>query len=195
MFKSKAFVCGIEIANGFSKKHRKEMYFMSNVAIEKVRDADALPPSLFEQVVVTADKIRQRAFELFQKRGDAGDRSLDDWLQAEREVILSPQSELIEKDGKYRVRVAVPGFDAKDIHVTAIPGALIVEAKAKHKHEKSEGDVYLCEFGQRQLFRRLDLPAPINPDKVTANLEQGILQLTAEKTVDSAHKVKSIAAA
>jgi HSP20 family molecular chaperone IbpA len=30
---------------------------------------------------------------------------------------------------------------------------------------------------------------------VTANLEQGILQLTAEKTVDSANKVKSIAAA
>ena len=38
---------------------------MSNVAIERVRDADALPPSFFEKVVVTADKIRQRAFELF----------------------------------------------------------------------------------------------------------------------------------
>jgi HSP20 family molecular chaperone IbpA len=167
---------------------------MINIAIEKVRDADALPPSFFEQVVVTADKIRQRAFELFQERCEAGDRSLDDWLQAEREVILSPESELIEKEGKFRVRVAVPGFDAKDIHVTATPGALIVEAKEKHKHEKSEGDVYLCEFGQRQLFRRLDLPAPINLDKVTASLEHGILELTAEKVVDAANKVKAIAA-
>ena len=168
---------------------------MSNVVIDRVRDKDALPPSLFEQVMTTAEKIRQRAFEVFQRRSDAGDRSLDDWLQAEREVILSPESELIEKDGKFRVRVAVPGFDAQDLRVTAIPGALVVRAKAKHKHEKSEGEVYFCEFGQRQLFRWLDLPAPINPDTVTANLEQGILQLTAAKAVDSASKVKAIAAA
>jgi HSP20 family molecular chaperone IbpA len=31
------------------------------------------------------------------------------------------------------------------------------------------------------VFRRLDLPAPINPDKVTANLDHGVLQLTEEK--------------
>jgi HSP20 family molecular chaperone IbpA len=167
---------------------------MSNVAIEKIRDTDALPPSLFEQIMATAEKIRQRAFELFQKRGDGGDRSLDDWLQAERELILSPESELIEKHGNFRVRVAVPGFDTKDIHVTAIPGALI-NAQAKHNHEPSEGDVYFCEFGRRQLYRQIDLPAPINPDKVTANLEHGVLQLTAEKAVDSENKVKAIGAA
>lgn len=168
---------------------------MSNVAIEKIRDTDALPPSLFEQIMATAEKIRQRAFELFQERGDGGDRSLDDWLQAERELILSPESELIEKHGNFRVRVAVPGFDTKDIHVTAIPGALIVNAQAKHNHEQSEGDVYFCEFGRRHLYRQIDLPAPINPDKVTANLEHGVLQLTAEKAVDSENKVKAIGAA
>jgi HSP20 family protein len=95
------------------------------------------------------------------------------------------------------LRVAVPGFDAKDIHVTvtAIPGALIVNAQAKHNHEQSEGDVYFCEFGRRHLYRQIDLPAPINPDKVTANLEHGVLQLTAEKAVDSENKVKAIGAA
>jgi HSP20 family molecular chaperone IbpA len=177
-----------------SRKYRQEVYFMSNVAIERVRDANVLPPSLIDKVRATAEEIQRRAFELFQGRGEGGDRSLDDWLQAEREVILSPEAELVEKEGKFRLRVAVPGFDAKDIHVTATPGALIVEAKAKHKHEESEGDVYLCEFGRRQLFRRLDLPAPINPDKVIAHLEQGILELTAEKAVDAANKVKAIAA-
>jgi HSP20 family molecular chaperone IbpA len=168
---------------------------MANIVVEKVLHTDELPPSLLEQVITTADKIRQRALEVFRNRGDAADRSLDDWLQAERETILSPETELIEKNGIFSVRVAVPGFDAADLHVTAIPGALIVYAKARHKHENGEGDVYLCEFGQRQLFRWLDLPAPINPDRVTANLEQGILQVTAGKAVDSANKVKAIAAA
>jgi HSP20 family molecular chaperone IbpA len=168
---------------------------MSNVAVEKVRDGDATPATLFERITATADKIRQKAFEVFQCRGCADGRSLDDWLQAERDIVQSPEAELIEKDGKFQVRVAVPGFDSKDIRVTAMPTVLFVEAESKHEHEKSEGDVYFCEFGQKQLFRRLELPAPINVDKVSASLEHGILQLTAPKTVDSANKVRALSAA
>jgi HSP20 family protein len=142
-----------------------------------------------------ADKIRQRAFEVFECRGCADGRSLDDWLQAERDIVQSPEAELVEKDGKFQVQVAVPGFDSKDIRVTVMPMVLFVEAESKHEHEKSEGDVYFCELGQKRLFRRLDLPAPINVDKVSASLDQGILRLTAPKTVDSANKVRALSAA
>jgi hypothetical protein len=111
-----------------------------------------------------AAKIQQRAYELFQCRCCADGHSLDDWLQAERGVVQSPEAEFIEKDGKSRLRLAI-------------------------------AEVHFCEFGQRQLFRRLDLPAPINPDKVTATLDRGILHMVAEKTVDAANKIKAIAAA
>src|SRR5262249_7341595 len=153
-------------------------------AIERVQDEGATPPTLFEHMMDIAEKIRQRAFELFQRRGGADGRSVEDWLQAEREVIQCPEAELIEKGGKFRLRMAIPGFDAKDVHVIAMPAAIIVRAEIKHKHTKDEGEVHLCEFGQRRLFRRLDLPAPINPDKLTASLDHGVLDLTAEKRVD-----------
>jgi HSP20 family protein len=187
---------GIEIAmrHGVENLIQGEM-FMSNVAVEKVRDGDTPPPTLFERMTAMADKIRQRAFEVFECRGCGDGRSLEDWLQAERDVVQSPEAELIEKDGKLQVRVALPGFDVKDIRVTALPTALFIEAEAKHKHEKTEGDVYLREFGQKQLFRRLDMPAPINVDKVTATLDRGVLQLTAPKTVDPANEVKVLSAA
>jgi HSP20 family molecular chaperone IbpA len=167
---------------------------MSNVAVEKARNSQDAP-SLFKRMKAIGDKIRERAYELFQRRGRGDGFALDDWLNAQRDVVLSPESELIEKDGKFRVRMAVPGFDAKDIQITALPGALIVSAEASHKQSKSKGDVYFCEFGEKQMFRSLDLPAPINPDKVTADLEQGILHITAEKTVDAANNVKVISAA
>src|SRR5262245_56067604 len=120
---------------------------MPNVAVEKFRDTDAVPPSLFDQMKALAERIRQRAFEVFQCRGCADGRSLDDWLQAERDIVQSPEAELMEKDGKFRLRMAVSGFDAKDVNVTAMPTTLIVRAEAKHKHEKSEGEVHFCEFG------------------------------------------------
>ncbi len=168
---------------------------MPNVAVVKVRDADAMRPSLFEPVLAIAEKIRRRAYETFQRRGCADGSHLDDWLQAERDIVQATEAELIEKEGKFCLRMAVPGFDAKDIHVTVTPTTLIVRAEAKHQHERNEGHVHFCEFGQKELFRALDLHAPINPDKVTASLDQGILQITAEKTVDSANKVKAIGAA
>jgi HSP20 family molecular chaperone IbpA len=168
---------------------------MSNVAVEKVHDGETTPPSLFERMTAIADKIRQRAFDVFQSRGCADGRSLDDWLLAEREIVQSPETELVEKDGKFQVQVAVPGFDSKDIRVTAMPTVLFIEAESKHEHEKSEGDVYFSEFGQKQLFRRLDLPAPVNVDKVSASLDHGILQLTVPKTVDPANKVRALSSA
>ena len=167
---------------------------MSNVAVEKVRDGDATPPALFERMTAIADKLRERV-EIFQCRGCADGRSLEDWLQAERDIVESPEAELVEKDGKFQVRVAVQGFDVKDIRVTAMPTTLFVYAETKQKQEKREGDVYFSEFGQKQVFRRLDLPAPINVENVTASLDRGVLQIMASKAVDTANKVKALSAA
>jgi len=79
------------------------------------------------------------------------------------------------------VRVSAPGFDPEDVQVTALPDALIVKAASTHMHDKSEGDVRFCEFGQKTLFRRFELPAEIDPDGVTASLDKGMLDLTAPK--------------
>jgi hypothetical protein len=37
------------------------------------------------------ERIRQRAFELFQLRGCQNGRDFDDWMQAEAEVLGKPQ--------------------------------------------------------------------------------------------------------
>ena len=93
-------------------------------------------------------------------------------------MIWTPESDLVEKNGQFQLQIAVPGFDAKDISVTAFPDALTVRAESAHRHEKSGADVYFCEFGEKTLFRKFDLPTPIDIDKVTAHLEKGVLLKT-----------------
>ena len=109
------------------------------------------------------------------------DHAVSDWLSAERDLFRIPESELVDRDGKFEARVAAPGIDPSDVTVTALPDALIVQGSTVHKHEHSDGDVRFCEFDQRTLFRRFDLPERINVDQVTANLDKGVLQLTAIK--------------
>jgi len=154
---------------------------MSNVAIQKCSDPEALPKTLWQRMNAITDEIRQRAFDLFEGRGRTIGMDLGDWLQAEREVVWSPASELVEKKDDFCARVAVPGFDAKDLEVTATPNELIVQAESTHTHEGKEGDVCLCEFSGRKLFRRLDLPSEIDVNKVTASLDKGILEIDAPK--------------
>ncbi len=167
---------------------------MSQVAIEKIHGEGPESRSLFEEIGNIAERIRQRAFELFQRRGAGNGADVDDWLSAERELIWSPASDLIDKAGAFELQVAVPGFDAKDVNVTALPDAIVIRAETTHRHDKTEGDVRFCEFGERSLFRRFDLPAPINVDKVTANVDKGVLKLTAAKAnVASEKKIPAAA--
>ena len=158
---------------------------MATSAVEKVTGSGQSPPPT-NKLETLADRIRRRAYEIFQNRGTDG-RDFDDWLQAEHDLIFAPESELVEKDGKYEIRVAAPGFKAAETNVTALPDAVIVSAESSHKHEENKEDVHFCEFGTRTLFRRLDLPTPINVDKVTANLDDGMLRIVAQKSENALH--------
>jgi HSP20 family protein len=168
---------------------------MSQVEIQKDDGKKTTAPSIFDEMKALSERIRQRAFEIFERRGSGDGFAMDDWLNAERDLLQIPEAELIEQAGKFEVRVSAPGFNPGDFQVTALPDALIVKASSTHKHDESEGNVQFCEFGQKTLFRRFNLPEPIDLDKVTADLDKGVLHLTAPKAKqEAAQKVQSIAA-
>jgi HSP20 family protein len=139
-----------------------------------------------EDMEALTERIRVRAYELFEGRHNGDGSALNDWLTAETGLLLTPASDLIESDDKFELQVAVPGFDANDIDVSASQDALLVRAKNTHNHEKTEGSVRFCEFGEKTLFRRFDLPAPIDVNKVTTSLQKGILKVAAPKAEKTA---------
>lgn len=151
------------------------------VAVEKLDEKKAGAASILDEIKKLSEQIRKRAFEIFEGRGGGDGFATNDWAAAERDLFRIPESELIEQEGKFEVEVSAPGFDAGEVKVTALPDALIVKATSTHKHDKTEGEVHFCEFGEKTLFRRFDLPTPINVNKVTANLDKGVLHLTAFK--------------
>jgi len=163
---------------------------MSQVAVEKIGGRGTALPAIFDEAKDLFERVRQHAFELFQSRRGGPGSEVDDWLKAEQDLIWNPESDLVEKDGKFEVQMAVPGFEVKDMQVAATPDALIVRAEATHKHEQDKGNVYFCEFGEKELFRRFDLPRPIDVDKVTANLDKGVLHITAAQITAAKEEAK-----
>jgi HSP20 family molecular chaperone IbpA len=106
---------------------------------------------------------------------------MGDWLQAEREVFRVPDTELAEYAGEFQIQLAVPGFDAKDIRIAALPDALIVEGEAAHQHSGTNGGLHFCEFGERRMFRQIPLPKAVDVNHVSATLDKGMLQIRAAK--------------
>jgi len=159
---------------------------MSHIAIQKVVDGKKTLP-VFEQIRKRMEAIQRRAFELFQQRNFEPGHELDDWLRAERELSW-PAAELIEKDHSYEMQITLPGFEAKEIEITATPQELIVHACTEKEKKTQKGKVLWTEFGSDDVYRRFELPKPIDVDKVSAKLEKGILHITAPEAV----KVKEI---
>ena len=155
---------------------------MSQVTVTKVNDPVRKALPIFEEIAKRFDAVKRRAFDLFESRGRELGHELEDWLKAEREVFGAPAAELAEKNGVYEMRITLPGFEAKDVDVTATPNEVIVRAATEQEKKTQKGNVLWTEFGSKDVYRRFEVPNPINVDQVTAKLENGILRINAPET-------------
>lgn len=154
---------------------------MPSVKVQTVSDQEKPAVPIFEEFGKRLDEIRRRAYELFEKRGSEIGRALEDWFKAEREVVGSPPAEFADKGGAYELQIALPGFDVKDVNVTAAGDEIIVKAASREEKKSEEGKVLWTEFSSNDLYRRFQAPNLIDTDKTTATLEKGMLHIHAPK--------------
>ena len=83
--------------------------------------AETLPirksKSIFDEIDKIQDRIMRRAYEIFSGNGGIFGKDIEDWLQAERELVWKPAIELEEKENEFMLQVAAPGIDPKDIDI------------------------------------------------------------------------------
>jgi len=68
---------------------------MSQVAVEKVGVKTDAATSVFDEIKALSERIRHRAFEIFERRRGKDGNEVTDWLNAERDLLRIPESELV----------------------------------------------------------------------------------------------------
>ncbi len=63
--------------------------------------------------------------------------------------------------------------------MTATPSEIVVHAATKQEKKGDKDNVLWTEFGSKNVYRRFEVPNPINLDRVTANIENGLLHINA----------------
>jgi HSP20 family protein len=154
---------------------------MASVAVQRIDEKSGKSIPLLKEIEKRLQDVRRRAFELFEMRGGDSGHDFDDWIKAEREVMGWPAAELKEKDSKYELDIALPGFDAKEVQVTATSHEIIVHAESRHEKKGEEGKCLWTEFGSKDVYRRIELPEPIAVEKTNATIDKGVLRITAAK--------------
>jgi len=152
---------------------------MSDVKVTKVPEVEERKLPVFAEVEQLMDSIRRRAYEIFAGRVFGVGGELDDWLAAEREFCL-PAAELKESDTSFTLEVAVAGFEASEVAVTATPRELIVKAQHKVRTPKKDKTRW-SEFRSEELYRHVELPETVVVDKITATVHNGLLTVVAPK--------------
>lgn len=164
---------------------------MSHVKIQRATDGERTLP-VFREMEERFEAVRRRAFDLFAGRGGMFGRDLDDWIEAEREIMGHPPANLMERDGAYEVEVTLPGFAADEIEVTATPSEVIVRAATSEQHSDTTQNIVFSEFSSTDIVRSFGLPASVDADKITASLDKGILRVRAPKADSAEADAKKI---
>jgi len=167
------------------------------IAVKRAEEPAAItrakPGDLISRMDEIFDSISRRAFDLFESNGRLLGRELDDWLRAEREVLQTVRINLSESDESLEVKAEVPGFTEKELEINVEPRRLTIAGKRESKKEEKKGKTVYAEETSDQILRVVNLPADIDPEKVTATLKNGVLELAMPKT-SRARKIQPKAA-
>lgn len=124
--------------------------------------------------------IAQRAFDIFQFRGQLHGHDLDDWLLAETELFHGVHLHLYEVDDSIVLEAETPGFRAEELEVTIEPRRVTITGKRSRNGKVARNAIHHDPCADR-IFRVLGLSLKVDPKRATATLKDGILELTLPK--------------
>jgi len=137
--------------------------------------------SLFEQLDDTFKALARRAYEIFERNGCNLGRDLDNWFQAEKELLHPVPVNITELDESLDVQAEVPGFSEKEMEISVEPRRLTITGKRESKKEAKTGKVVHAECCSDQMLRIVELPAEVEAERTTATLKNGILEIKLPK--------------
>jgi HSP20 family protein len=107
------------------------------------------------------------------------DRFFDaDWM---KRIQVVPAVNVKELEKSYEIEMAVPGMKKKDFNINIENGVLTIFTEKKEEKEEKEDTYTRKEFNYSSFTRSFNLPENINPDKVEARYEDGMLRITIDK--------------
>jgi hypothetical protein len=128
------------------------------VSIERVGNFAADVERLYKTITA-------RAEEYFSGRGSVNGYDVDDWLAAERELVIKPEYTLATEDQKFVVEMALPGRQLGGLGIRVTPRDMLIYSQADRDN--------------RRIFRIVRFPEMIDWARIAAEIGGNKLRVVA----------------
>jgi HSP20 family protein len=103
-----------------------------------------------------------------------------------------PAIDLEDREKDYLLKAEMPGFKKEDIEIEVKEDSVEITGTAGWKYDKKE-QAYICkERACESFYRIVELPEEIKVDDVTADLSDGVLEITLPKKAPKEKRKVSI---
>lgn len=113
------------------------------------------------------------------------------WPRLSR-VEAMPRVDVGETAEAFTIKAELPGMDEKDVELTLKDGVLTLKGEKKAEKEANDKDYHLIERSYGTISRSFRLPDTVDPEKVTAGFDKGVLTVTLPKTGEPKPRVRRI---
>jgi HSP20 family protein len=108
-------------------------------------------------------------------------RNLVDFFNPDTVRAIHPKVNIVENENEFLLTAEVPGMVEKDIHVEIKDGVLSLRGDVKEEKETKEDNYRIQEFSSQNFERSFRLGDQVDPEKVVAKLEKGVLRVSLGK--------------
>lgn len=96
-----------------------------------------------------------------------------------------PSVDLVDTEKEYRLKIDLPGLEAKDLEIEANANEISIKGERKEEKEVKKENYYYHERSFGSFSRVIPFPAEIRPEEVKSTFKNGVLEITAAKAVPS----------
>ena len=99
-----------------------------------------------------------------------------------------PPVDIYEDDQKIMLKLEVPGMKLEDFDVQIENNTLTIRGERKFEKEEKEENFHRIERRYGSFFRSFALPNTVDPSKVDANYDAGVLRISLKKREEAKPK-------
>ncbi len=103
-------------------------------------------------------------------------------------TVWAPRTDLSETDDAFRIRLDVPGMTKDDIAINLQNNTLTVSGERSSERQKDGEEYVRVERAFGTFHRTFTLPDAVDPDRVEATYDEGVLTINVPKTERSTRR-------
>lgn len=129
----------------------------------------------FKDMVTLREKMNRLFEDVFTGQSEGKELAASSW---------APAVDIFETENDLVMTAEVPGIDEKDIEIKIEDNTLILKGARKFEKETKEENYHRIERSYGSFYRAFTLPNSIDPERIQAEHENGVLKITMPKRTE-----------